>query len=96
MDLVHDLADTHFMTRIVNTHDAKTHLSELLDDALAGEEIIVARAGKPLVRLVPVEPPRGPRPLGSARGRFVIHELFYEPLPESMFEALQGESGARQ
>jgi prevent-host-death family protein len=83
------------MTRIVNTHEAKTHFSELLDDALAGEEIIVARAGKPLVRLVPVEPPPAPRPLGSARGRFVIHEPFYEPLPESMFEALQTEPGAK-
>jgi prevent-host-death family protein len=45
------------MARVVNTHEAKTHFSQLIDRVLAGEEIIVARAGKPLVKLVPVEPP---------------------------------------
>ena len=75
------------MTRIVNTHEAKTHLSRLLDDAVAGEDIIVARDGKPMVRLVPVEPRNGPRPLGSAKGQFTINEGFYDSL-EDMFEVL--------
>jgi prevent-host-death family protein len=43
---------------LVNLHDAKTHLSRYVDQAVAGEEVVTARAGKPLVRLVPVEPQR--------------------------------------
>ena len=52
--------------RQVNMHEAKTHLSELVNDALAGEEIVLARRGKPAVRLVPVEagPSRQRRPIG--------------------------------
>ncbi len=52
----------------VNLHDAKTHLSRYVDQALAGEEVVIARAGKPLVRLVPLmgEPP--PRRLGFLAG----------------------------
>ena len=45
-------------TRIVNIHDTKTHLSELLGQALAGDEVIIAKANKPLIRLVPLEPRR--------------------------------------
>lgn len=49
----------------VNLHDAKTHLSRYVDQAVAGEEVVIARAGKPLVRLVPVDPPPPPRRLGG-------------------------------
>lgn len=78
------------MARIVNTHEAKTRFSELIDRALAGEEIIVARAGKPMVRLVPVEK-REERPLGSGRGKFRMHDEFLGPLDEEMFDAFAGE-----
>jgi prevent-host-death family protein len=47
-----------------NIHDAKTNLSKLLDAAMRGEEVVIARAGKPLVRLVPVEEEKLPRPRG--------------------------------
>ncbi|MFM1902014.1 MAG: hypothetical protein RLZZ216_2590 [Cyanobacteriota bacterium] len=57
----------------VNLHEAKTHLSRDVDQAVAGEEVVIARAGKPLVRLVPIEPQRTPERLGGfLRGQAVI------------------------
>jgi prevent-host-death family protein len=52
----------------VNLHDAKTHLPRYVDQALAGEEVVIARAGKPLVRLVPHTDARPPRRLGFLAG----------------------------
>ena len=57
------------MTDVVNVHAAKTHLSRLLERVEAGEEITLARAGKPVARLVPYVSRREPRPLGLAQGR---------------------------
>lgn len=71
----------------INVHKAKTHLSELLDRAIAGEEIVIARAGKPLVRLVPVEE-RQQRQPGIAEGR--VTEAFFEPLPPEELDAWEG------
>lgn len=65
--------------RSVNLHEAKTHLSELVGAAAAGEEIVIARAGKPLARLMPLEKAEPRRP-GLANGR--VTEAFFEPLPE--------------
>ena len=65
---------------VVNIYDAKTQLSRLVDRAAAGEEILIGRAGKPLVRLVPVEE-LGPREPGLLRGLKVPDTLF-DPLPE--------------
>lgn len=65
--------------RSVNLHEAKTHLSELVGAAAAGEEIIIAKAGKPLARLVPLERPE-PRQPGLAKGR--VTEGFFDPLSE--------------
>ena len=56
----------------VNLHDAKTHLSRYVDRALAGEEVVIARAGKPLVRLMPVETKPAPRVGGFLRGQAVL------------------------
>jgi prevent-host-death family protein len=68
----------------INVYEAKTHLSQLLDRALAGEEIVIARAGKPLVRLVPVQS-QAPREPGIAKGR--VTETFFEPLPDEELDA---------
>jgi len=55
----------------INIHEAKTHLSRFVDQAAAGQEIIIARAGKPVARLAPLVPlPVAPRVLGLGRGRF--------------------------
>ncbi len=72
------------MSRTVNMHEAKTHLSRLVEAVLAGEEIILARAGKPVVKLVPVEA-ASERPLGFLKGR--LTEAFFEPLPEEELKA---------
>ncbi len=64
---------------VVNIHEAKTHLSKLLDRMLRGEEIVIARAGKPIARLTPVGI-RLPRVPGIARGK--VTEAFFEPLSE--------------
>ncbi len=69
------------MSTIVNMHRAKTELSKLVAKALEGEEVIVTRSGKPVVRLVPIG---GKRQLGGLEGKWVIHPEFYEPLPEDV------------
>lgn len=56
----------------VNLHDAKTHLSRYVDQALEGEEVVIARAGRPLVKLVPLEPRAAQRRLGFLQGKAVI------------------------
>ena len=66
----------------VPIHAAKTHLSRLIEQVLAGEEVIIARGGKPVVRLVPVEAPRRGRRFGALKGRLVVDDSFFEPLPD--------------
>lgn len=68
----------------VNVNEAKAHLSSLLDAALAGEEIVIARNGRPLVRLVPVGDPQPRRP-GLATGR--LTDAFFDPLPPEELDA---------
>ncbi len=72
------------MARTVNVHEAKTHLSRLLAEVGRGEEIVIARAGKPVARLVPVEPRRAPRQPGSAKGQIWIADDFDAPLPDEI------------
>jgi len=74
-----------------NTHDAKTHLSQLLDRAAAGEEIVIARAGKPIARLVAYIPATGTRTGGQWKGLIRIGDDFDAPLPDE----LAGAFGAR-
>jgi len=75
------------MARIYNIHEAKTHFSKLIEKARCGEEIIVAKAGKPVVKIVPVEAPKKQRQPGSARGKFTMSDEFDDPLPQEMLEA---------
>ena len=57
------------MTITVNIHEAKTHLSRLIEQASQGREVVIAKAGKPVVRMVPIEPPSAQRPLGFLAGK---------------------------
>jgi prevent-host-death family protein len=66
----------------INVHEAKTHLSRLLERAHAGEEIILAKAGKPYARLVPLEPLPEKRQLGFLKGLFIPDDAFLEPMSE--------------
>jgi prevent-host-death family protein len=73
----------------MNIAEAKAKLSELLDRALAGEEIVIARAGKPLARLVPVET-RQPRKKGAWRGWLIPDDVFLEPMEPEDLDAADG------
>lgn len=66
----------------VNIHEAKTHLSRLVDAAVRGEEVVIARSNRPLVRLVPVEEALQPRRLGTAEGKVEIAADFDAPLED--------------
>jgi prevent-host-death family protein len=68
----------------VNIHEAKTHLSRLLERVAMGEEVIIAKAGKPVAKLVPVEVRPKRRVLGSAKGEFTVPEDFNDPLPKEI------------
>jgi len=75
------------MVAQVNVHEAKTHFSRLLARVKNGEEIIIAKAGKPVARLVPIAEKLPRRAPGSARGTVVIGDDFDAPLPESILHA---------
>jgi prevent-host-death family protein len=66
----------------VNLHEAKTHLSRLVDRAASGEEIIIARAGKPVAKLVPFNRDMTPRKPGSMKGLIKVADDFDDPMPE--------------
>ena len=70
------------MDKSINIHEAKTHLSRLIERVEAGEEITLARAGRPVARIVPIKRAREPRPLGFWKGRVRIGDDFDAPLPE--------------
>ena len=70
---------------------AKTHLSRLVAYVAAGEEIVIAKAGKPLARLLPFEPRREPRQPGLMKGKIWIADDFDDPLPEEILAAFRGE-----
>jgi prevent-host-death family protein len=76
--------------RSINIHAAKTQLSRLVEAAAAGEEIIIAKAGKPVARLVPLAGPRQQRRLGILAGKLQIPEDFDAPLPEEVVAAFEG------
>lgn len=73
---------------MVGVHEAKTHLSRLLKRVAAGEEIVIARSGRPVARLIPVETARR-RELGRDRGVFEVPEDFDAPLPESVLREFE-------
>lgn len=74
----------------VNTHEAKTHLSRLLNRVAGGEEIVIARAGTPVARLVPLEGSRRSRELGFARGEVRVADDFDAPLPAEILRTFYG------
>ena len=68
----------------VNIHEAKTHLSRLLERVAMGEEVIIAKAGEPVAKLVPIAPGARKFKLGSAKGVFVVPDDFNDPLPKEI------------
>ena len=76
-----------FMTTL-NIHAAKTHFSRLIEDVAAGEEVVIAKAGKPVARLVPIGK-SGKRMLGVLKGRLRVPRNFDAPLPEEVIAAFE-------
>ena len=79
-------------TPTVNFHEAKTHLSRLVDEVSAGEELTIAKAGKPLARLVPIRPPKRVRKPGFLKGKIRIASDFDAPLPRALIDAFEGKA----
>ncbi|MBS4098588.1 MAG: type II toxin-antitoxin system Phd/YefM family antitoxin [Sulfuricella sp.] len=76
------------MSKIINVHEAKTHFSRLLEQAHAGQEIILAKAGKPYARLLPLAAVPARRQPGRLAGK--VGDAFFEPLPEDELAAWEG------
>jgi prevent-host-death family protein len=73
-----------------NMHEAKTHLSRLAERASAGEEIVIARGGRPLAKLVAIEPNKKPRTLGLWAGKVRVSDDFDDPLPWEVQKYFEG------
>jgi prevent-host-death family protein len=71
------------MAKSVNIHEAKTHLSRLVEQAAAGKEFIIAKAGKPLARLMPLAVPVRTKNLGLLKGKLEVPDDFNAPLSEA-------------
>ena len=77
------------MTITVNVHEAKTQFSKLLARVSLGEEVIIAKAGKPVARLMPFAEKARPRTPGSASGKLIVLPDFDAPLPESVLASFE-------
>ena len=77
----------------VNIHDAKTHLSRLIEQAAQGEQVIIAKAGKPLVKLTALEAPVHPHRLGFLKGQIAVPEDFDTMGAEEIVRLFGAEAG---
>ena len=81
--------------RTVNIHQAKTQLSRLIERVNAGEEIVIAKAGRPVARLVPAAASTAPRMPGLMKGRIRVNKDFDAPLADDLLDAFEGKAGSR-
>jgi prevent-host-death family protein len=79
-------------TKTVNIHEAKTHLSRLLEEVAAGRDVVIAKAGKPIARLVTAAPRKPVRRPGALKGKLWIADDFDAPLPDDLLDAFEGGS----
>jgi prevent-host-death family protein len=75
---------------VINIHEAKTHLSRIVEEVAAGSEVIIAKAGRPIARLVPLERTGNRKELGLLRGRFDVPDDFDAPLPPDLLDGFEG------
>ena len=75
----------------VNIYEAKTRLSQLVEEAASGQDVVIARAGRPVARLTKLARAAGRRRLGILDGRFRIPDDFNRPLPEGVVRSFEGE-----
>ena len=76
----------------VSLYEAKTHLSSLVERAARGEEIVIAKSGKPKARLVPMDDVRPLREPGRGRGKWHVGDDFDDPLPEDLIAMFEGDN----
>ena len=77
--------------KVTNIHEAKTHFSKLVDRAMRGEEVIIAKAGKPVAKLVKLQAPKRVKRLGGQwRGKIWVSDDFDGPLPPDIQDAFEG------
>jgi prevent-host-death family protein len=74
----------------INVHDAKTHFSRLLEKVRAGEELTIARAGKPIAKLIPIKSGKPMRKPGALKGKIKIASDFDRALPAELLRAFEG------
>ena len=77
------------MSSVVNIHEAKTHLSRIIDEVAAGAEVIIAKAGKPMARLVPIVAPAKQKRLGLLKGKIKVPDDFNAPLDDEVLAAFE-------
>ena len=75
----------------VNIYEAKTRLSQLVEEAASGQDVVIARAGRPIARLTRLASPGGRRRLGVLDGRFRIPDDFNRPLPDGVLRAFEAD-----
>ena len=77
--------------KIINIHEAKTHLSRLIESVIAGEEVVIAKAGKPLVKLIPYVETKQPRQPGGWEGKVTMSDDFDDELPQEILVGFMAE-----
>jgi prevent-host-death family protein len=78
------------MSNVINIHEAKTHLSRIVDEVAAGAEVIIAKAGKPMARLSPIHASAKQKKLGQLKGKIKVPDDFNAPLDEGVLERFEG------
>ncbi len=86
-----NLAKLSSYMKITNIHEAKTNLSKLIEAVLAGEDVIIAKAGKPAIRLIPYRENKEPRTPGGWEGKVTMSDDFDEELPADILSGFMGE-----
>jgi prevent-host-death family protein len=78
------------MSKTINIHEAKTHLSRIVEEVADGAEVIIAKAGKPIARLVPLETAPTLKKLGLLKGVIRVPKDFNAPLPDEVLATFEG------
>lgn len=78
------------MARVINIHEAKTHLSRIVEEVAAGREVIIAKAGRGIAKLVPLDGAPKPKKLGGLAGKVTVPDDFNAPLEPGVIAAFEG------
>lgn len=75
------------MSAIINIHEAKTHLSRIVEEVALGKTVVIGKAGKPMAKLIPITPEVKPKKFGTLKGKVTVKDGFNDPLPDAMLAA---------